>query len=183
MINDIIEKARGYAFNKHENPAEACRYGNQPYSKHLIDVVAVANKYIGYIEKSMQDNIYCACYCHDLVEDTACTPKELARLFNHEVADIVYRVSNERGLSARAILFKTLPKIWENRYAKFVKLCDRIANGTSSKSGFDKKSSRTYQRYLNEYPIFRYALMNNEDTGEIDYPDMWVELDDIFEYK
>jgi (p)ppGpp synthase/HD superfamily hydrolase len=96
----------------------------------------------------------------------------LKRKFNDRIASIVLAVSNERGWDKKEILFKTLPKIWKDYLAIFVKLCDRIANTTNSKNGYDKLSSVLYKRYKHEYPVFRYALKNNDQ-----YFEMWEELD------
>ena len=112
------------------------------------------------------------------MEDTDTTPKILKELFNERIAEIVYRVSNERGWENKEILFKTLPKIWQCKLATFLKLCDRISNGTNSKNGDSDKSKRMYKRYTEEYPIFRYALRT---VGL--YEEMWKELDEIFNYK
>jgi len=180
---ELIEKAKGYAFTKHDQPSKAQRYGSQPYSKHLIDVMGVAAKYLYLIRPQDRENVMCGCALHDTVEDTDTTPNDIKSQFNYVVADLVYRVSNERGLSKKEIMFKTLPKIWENELAIFIKLSDRIANGTNSKMRIDAKSETIYNRYLEEYPIFRYALRIKDKSGNILYSEMWTELDEIFEYS
>lgn len=177
MNTELIYKAKEYAFHKHDFPSGSQRYGNSPYSAHLEMVVAVAEKYIHYISEEKRENVFVSCLCHDIIEDSDTTLKNLTTIFNKEVADIVYRVSNERGMSHKEILFKTMPKIWQSDLATFVKLCDRIANGTNSKKGEDEKASRVYARYLEEYPIFRYALKTDL------YVEMWKELDLIFNYQ
>lgn len=177
-MGDLINKAKDYAFRKHNQPSEAQRYGSAPYSVHLEDVVGVINRYKYLIYDDCHEDVISAAYLHDSVEDTDTTPAVLKRLFNERVAEIVYRVSNERGWEDKEILFKTLPKIWQHDLATFVKLCDRIANGTNSKNGDSDKSKRMYKKYLTQYPIFRYALRK-----EGLYKEMWVELDIIFDYK
>lgn len=177
-MEDIVTRAKEYAFNKHDNPAESQRYGTKPYSYHLEMVVANVMKYKYLLDDEFHNDVIASAFLHDCVEDTDTTPKILKQKFNERVANIVYRVSNERGWDNREILFKTLPKIWQCELATFVKLCDRIANGRSSKEGFDDKSKRIYQRYISEYPIFRYAL---KTKGLYDV--MWNELDDIFDFN
>lgn len=174
----LIEKAKTYAFEKHNQPSGSQRYGSAPYSKHLEDVKDVADRYIHYIEEKDREDVFCSTFLHDAVEDTETTPNLLKKLFNNKIAAIVLAVSNERGWDKKEILFKTLPKIWQNKLAIFVKLCDRIANTTNSKNRSDEFSCSAYERYKTEYPIFRFAL---KIKGL--YPDMWNELDNLYDYQ
>lgn len=167
----LIKKAADFAINKHCRP-EPQRYGNALYSAHLLDVVNVAYKYIYYIKESDIENVICSCYCHDIIEDTNITPAKLEELFNHTIADTVYRVSNEMGWTRTEKNFKTYPKIWPSDLAIFVKLCDRIANTRNSKNGTDAHAKKMYTTYTREYLIFRAAIKVRDL-----YPDMWDELD------
>lgn len=178
METRLIIKAKEYAFRMHDQPSESQRYGNEPYSKHLLDVVSVALRYIYYIHIDAQEDVIASAYLHDCIEDTATNENKLLELFNERVSEIVWRVSNERGRTKKEVMFKTLPKIWQHDLACFVKLSDRIANGTNSKNGQSDKSKRMFLRYKSEYPIFRYALKT-----EGLYDNMWSELDEIFEFK
>jgi (p)ppGpp synthase/HD superfamily hydrolase len=178
-MKDLLQdKAKEYAYEKHNQPSDCQRYGSAPYSVHLEMVVDVIKRYKYLLDDSDHDDVISAGYLHDSVEDTDTTPKTLKHLFNERVAEIVYRVSNERGWEKKEILFKTLPKIWQCELATFVKMCDRIANGTNSKNGDSDKSKRMYKRYSEEYPIFRYALKTNGL-----YDEMWKELDELFNYN
>lgn len=162
----------------HNQPSQSQTYGDAPYSKHLEDVMNVAKRYINYLEADEVEDTFCGIYLHDTVEDTETTPNKLKKEFNNRVAQIVLAVSNERGWDKKEIMFKTLPKIWQNRLAKFVKLCDRIANTSTSKSGYDSKSKSLFERYSTEYPVFKYAL---KVRGE--FEDMWSELDTLYGYE
>jgi len=173
MKTKLIESARQYAFDKHDNPAEAQRYGHAPYSKHLEDTLKNAEKYIYYITEDKREVVFCSCWAHDTIEDTNTNPADLERLFNSEIADVVLRVSNERGWDRKEKNFKTYPKIWANDLAIFVKLCDRISNTINSK----ETKHRMYGIYKNEYPVFRYALKVRDL-----YSDMWKELDELNDY-
>ncbi len=176
-IISLSEKAREYAYWKHNRPSESQRYGSAPYSSHLENVVDVIKKYIHLLDPESHEDVIAAGYLHDSVEDTDTTPEMLKAMFNLRIAELVLRVSNERGWDKKEILFKTLPKIWQNKLATFLKMCDRIANGTNSKKGESDRAKSLYQRYSGEYPIFRYAL---KVEGEFD--EMWEELDGIFEF-
>lgn len=171
MTENMIQKIKDYAIKKHNLPSDCQRYGNQPYSKHLEDVVETAARYINYINESDREDVICASWGHDLLEDTATSPSDIEKLFNHRVADIILRVSNERGWNRKERNFKTYQKIWQSELATFVKICDRIANTKNSKeSGHDM-----FKVYREEYPVFKYALKGKKKL----YSDMWKELDDL----
>ena len=173
MDTNLFETAKDYAFSKHDKPSDCQRYGNLPYSTHLEAVLSNAERYMYYIDADKQDIVRCACLLHDTIEDTDTSPSDLEKIFNHEIADIVLRVSNERGWDRKEKNFKTYPKIWVSDFAIFVKLCDRIANTYNSKI----TGHRLFSTYRGEYPTFRYAL---KVRGL--YPDMWDELDKLNDY-
>lgn len=177
-IISLSEKAREYAYWKHNRPSESQRYGSAPYSAHLENVVDVIKKYITLLDEECHEDVIAAGYLHDSVEDTDTTPEMLKSMFNLRIAELVLRVSNERGWDKKEILFKTLPKIWQNKQATFLKLCDRIANGSNSRKGDSDRAKALYKRYSGEYPIFRYAL-----KVEGEFNDMWNELDAIFDFE
>jgi (p)ppGpp synthase/HD superfamily hydrolase len=169
----MVEKMRTLAYKMHDEPSGSQRYGNAPYSTHLEDVVSVVEQFIYYIDVLKQEIVRASAYGHDLVEDTEVTEKFLIKNFGEEVADIIYRVSNERGRDRKERNFKTYPKIWRSELAIFIKLADRIANTRNSKN----TGYRMYDVYKKEYPIFRYALNINNL-----YPDMWAYLDELNDY-
>ena len=108
---DLVEKARVFAKHYHDNPSGSQRYGNMPYSTHVESVADNGKKYIYYIPEEDRDIVIIACYLHDLIEDTEITYKKIAQQFGFRVADIVYRVSNERGRDRKESNFKTYPKV------------------------------------------------------------------------
>ena len=167
-----LKQIRYYAIKKHELMDH--RYGGAPYSDHLERVVKTAQLFIEYIDPEEQDDVIGSCWAHDLIEDTGVTLKELESVTNKRVADIVFCVSNELGRTRKERNFKTYPKIWSNPLAVFVKCCDRLVNGEFSK----RNSPELFERYLNEYPVFRYALY---ETGP--YPKLWEALDNLFMYS
>jgi len=177
-MNNKIEKARLFVKEKHLRPSAAQRYGGKPYTYHTNMVAANALRYIYYIEKKNQENVIISAHGHDLLEDTDTTQKDLVRIFNEIVADIIFRVTDERGFDKKEMLFKTLPKIWKSHLAKYVKLCDRMANGRNSKTENTEKGDRMFKRYKETYPVFRYALKTENQFDE-----MWNELDEIFDWK
>lgn len=170
--------AKDYAIDAHLHPSSEQRYGNAPYSKHLEDVVSNIERYIRYIDVAFRVDVLNAGWLHDTVEDTENNARRLGYQFGKRTALIVLGVSNVRAYDKTEEILLTLVQIRKaGNLSRFVKLCDRMANGRNSKNGFDGKSDKLYKRYKGEYPIFRYALkIDNE------YADMWAELDEIFDY-
>ena len=98
MQDDITIRARNFAYNKHDVPQECKRYGNSPYSVHIENVVEYIKKYSYYIDKNEINDVICAGYLHDTIEDTPTTPTIIRKLFNDRIADIVFAVTNERDI-------------------------------------------------------------------------------------
>lgn len=176
--NKLINQMREYCIKKHNMPSDCQRYGNEPYSKHLEDVVNNVIKYIYYIAPEKHITVKCAGWGHDLLEDTDTSPSDLAKIYGLEITDIIFRVTNERAFDRKSRNFKTYPKIWENDLAIYIKLADRLANTFNSKNSSDEIGKRMYKVYRKEYPIFRYALKVRNL-----YPDMWRDLDELNEYS
>lgn len=174
MTEDYIEGIRKLAYHAHENPSKSQRYGNAPYRVHLDCVVGYIKKYLYYIDKIYHNDLICAGYCHDLIEDTEFSFNSLKEKTNSRVARLVSLVTNERGDNRKERNFKTYPKIWSNDLAIFLKICDRLANTSNSK----KSGHVMYKVYMEEYPVFRYAL---KIKGL--YTEMWKELDKLNEYE
>ena len=173
----MIETAKKFVAEKHLKPSDEQRYGGKPYTFHTGMVADNAVRFLYYIEEENKENVVVAAHGHDLLEDTDTTQKDLVRIFNKTVADIIFRVTDERGFDKKEMLFKTLPKIWQSHLATYVKLCDRMANGRNSKDGDSGKSKKMYIKYRETYSVFRYALKTDN------FGDMWDELDEIFEWK
>lgn len=169
----LIEQSREFAKHYHDNPSQSQRYGNVPYSCHLESVADNTQRYLYYIKDEDKECVVICSYSHDLIEDTEINFKKIEKMFGYKVADIVFRVSNERGHDRKESNFKTYPKIWTDDLAIFVKLMDRLSNGKNSKL----TKHPIYQTYREEYPVFRYAL---KVRGL--YEDAWAEADEIFEY-
>ena len=171
---EFVDRAIEFARIKHNTPSDCQRYGSLPYTVHTDAVAAVGERYMYYIPLELRDKVRAALHLHDTIEDTDVSEKLLTKLFGAEVADIVFRVSNERGRNRKERNFKTYPKIWRNEYAIFVKLADRIANTTNSKN----TGYKMFKTYKAEYAVFRYALKVNGC-----FPDMWAELDELNDFK
>jgi (p)ppGpp synthase/HD superfamily hydrolase len=126
-----------------------------PYVFHLKSVVKVYYEYEDLLPQEKWDNVFLACYGHDLIEDTGVTYNDVKEVMGEEVAEIIYALTNEKGRTrAERANDKYYQGIRETPYAVFVKLCDRIANVEYSK----KKQSRMLEVYRNENDNFMKKL-------------------------
>ena len=158
-------------FASEQHAARNLLYNNQPYSVHLKAVYAVLEPLFGDNDVVMQ-----AALCHDLLEDTGITYNDLQTSVGLAVADVVYDVTNELGKNRKERAERTYPKIAANPLAVIVKVADRIANTSYSKTS----GSSMYGKYCAEFPLFRNALYNTKHMEQ--YPalgGMWDVLDTI----
>jgi (p)ppGpp synthase/HD superfamily hydrolase len=166
MITKKIIKAHTFALSSHKDQM----YGDVPYSVHLTHVVMTALKFIHNIKPELREMIIQACWLHDTIEDTNIMYDDIKKYFGEFVADVVYAVTNEKGKNRKERNEKTIAGIAQNRYAVFIKLCDKIANTEYSKL----ELSRMHALYSSEYPHFRECLYIQ---GE--YEDVWDLLDEL----
>lgn len=134
-------------------------YDGKPYSVHLSMVVINAVKFIDCIPLGEQNNVLSACWLHDTIEDCRLTYNDIKKVANENVADIVYAVTNEKGKNrkerANDIYYEGIRK---TPWAKYVKLCDRLANVQYS---FDTKS-KMFEVYKKENEHFLTSLFPYE---------------------
>ena len=76
-MEGLVNKAKDFAYNKHNVPQECKRYGNAPYTVHVEGVVDFVNKYKYYLREYDIDDVLCAAYLHDTIEDTPVSAKVL----------------------------------------------------------------------------------------------------------
>lgn len=159
----IIEIAKYYAIKQHSNTNHL--YGEEPYSVHLNMVYYFADKYKDLIESNQ--NILASAYTHDLIEDCRVTYNDVKEYLNTEIADITYALTNEKGKTRdERANSKYYEGIIEVPGARFIKICDRLANATYSK----EQGSRMLSKYKSEMPYFRMKLYHD------DYSEMFAEL-------
>ena len=89
---------------------------------------------------------------HDTIEDTPETFNDVMNKLGEIVAEIVYKLSNEKGRTrAERANHKYYSEILKCEISTFVKICDRFANATYSKtkgsSMFGKYKKRTFTFY------------------------------------
>jgi len=184
FFNTKIRRACEYADIVHTGQM----YGDQPYIKHLTDTYKVFLEFViqpvygresipvlaGVIDK--YQDISCAIWLHDAIEDTGTTFDEIEEHFGTDVASFVNAVSGE-GKTRKEKLASIGRKIEECPDALIIKLCDRIANTRSSSQDYysqpvkglidcigtyDSRDvpevSGLFAMYINEFPAFKNTL-------------------------
>lgn len=112
-----------------------------PYEFHLRMTMQVAKDYNTLVHSSLDTiKVEAACAGHDLLEDTRKTYNDVfealctcdqafSRQMAHDIVEIIFAVSNETGRNrAERANDHYYSKILNTPLARFVKLCDRIAN-------------------------------------------------------
>ena len=145
MPTDVF-KAMNYAALQHAGQ----RYNDEaPYTVHLEHVVGVARRF------DLHDpEFICACWLHDIIEDTRTSFSDLSSKFTPGVAELVFAVTDERGRDRDERHRKTYPKIRQAGYrAISLKLADRIANveyGLADPNGKSLMYAREFPEFVKE---------------------------------
>ena len=168
--------ARDFGVKAHQDTN--CLYDGQPYGIHLIMVANVAKKYKHLLRINAQMNsvdierVMCACWLHDVIEDCRITYNDLKKDFGVEIAEIVFALTNNKGRTRKERAGDDYyDQIMLNPAARFVKICDRIANATYSK----ENQSRMLDVYRKENDYFLSKLNCYNDP----FQPMFNELNEV----
>lgn len=149
-----LSEIKEWAIQQHASTNHTYGEENHPYSYHLDNVVWAAISFNESIPDCFKDAVYAACYCHDLIEDARVNYNDIIKATDSVIlADIVYALTNEKGKNrAERASDKYYEGIRNTPFASFVKLCDRVANVTYSKS--QGTNSRMFNNYVKEMDHF-----------------------------
>lgn len=166
MNSEIIN----FAIEAHNNTNHL--YDGKPYSVHLSMVALNAVRFIDCIPTQNQNDVILACWLHETIENCRLTYTDIKEVAGETVANIVYAVTNEKGKNrkerANDVYYDGIRK---TMWAKYVKLCDRLANVQYS---YDNMSTM-YDVYQDENDAFIEALFPNE-SGMQHYIELIKEL-------
>jgi (p)ppGpp synthase/HD superfamily hydrolase len=166
-MDDRIPRAIALAAEAHGEQ----RYGTRPYLAHLLAVVENLHRF-GVAD----DDLVCAAWLHDVVEDTEVARGEVEDRFGPRVAALVHAVTTEDGRDRKERSERTYPKISGTPGAVRLKLADRIANVESCWAD----RSRKLFMYEREYATFREHLRDESD--QVTAP-MWEHLDKLLGWR
>jgi (p)ppGpp synthase/HD superfamily hydrolase len=164
---ELTEQARDMAIAAHAEQ----RYGALPYEHHLAKVVEVLKRFGASVDDPATAPLLVAGWLHDILEDTPIMREDLKTQFGPEVAELVWRVTDEPGASRDDRKPATYRKTRENELAVILKLADRIAN---VEEGIAAKNNKLgmYRREQAEFSgILRDATDHPMATA------MWKQLD------
>jgi len=146
--SQLIKEARELAFCYHADQM----YGSRPYSYHLQKVVNIARFYSSLIPKEDLEDVICAAYLHDILEDTLCTQDEILRALNPRILLLV-KLLTKNGSDPESYF----NQVAQDDLAIFIKLCDRYANVLACVyDGEDKKLAK----YKKQNPYLIRILLN-----------------------
>lgn len=166
----LIQKAKTYALKCHNGTNHT--YDNKPYEVHLQNVVDYVIKYSHLVPSHSLEIVIATAWLHDVIEDCRETYNDVKSEVGVEIAEIVYALTNEKGKTRKE---RANSKYYEGirltQHARFIKICDRLANiSYSINSG-----NRMLNGYRKEYNEFYNELYTT------DYNEMWVELSKLLE--
>ena len=157
---ELVERASEFAKRAHAGQ----KYGGGDFwTMHLARVVETLKSF-------GEDNpiLLAAAWLHDTVEDTDVTIDDIRREFGDDVADLVWRLTDEEGRNRKERHHLTHMKIRGRSDAVRVKLADRIAN---VESAFEERS-HLRGLYREEYDAFFEDLYR-----EGEWEEMWQYLE------
>jgi (p)ppGpp synthase/HD superfamily hydrolase len=152
--DSLVSRAELLARTAHKDQ----KYGEQPYSVHLEDVVRRA--------KQITDDpeIIAACWLHDTVEDSPLvTIDDIRRIFGARVADLVWAVT-AHGDDRETKMANVIEKIARTPGAELVKSADRLSNAAASKA---EKMMSKYNMYRDEQALLGPVLGDNACAREL----------------
>lgn len=161
--NYILYDAMRWALETHHSVRQ--KYDKKyPYFYHLNEVSKIAIMFRHLVENNPVT--FMIALFHDVIEDARLTYNDVKALWGKEVADGVFACTELRGKNRAErhgpLYFKTLR---ENRYGRFVKICDVIAN---MEQGL-KTGSSMLEKYIKEYPHFKEELYSEEFKSMFTY--------------
>ena len=152
--DSIVDRARLVARAAHKGQ----KYGEQPYTIHLEDVVRRVKQI------TTDPEVIAAAWLHDSVEDSPLvTIDDIRKMFGSRVADLVWAVTNQ-GDDRAAKIASVIEKIPKTPGAELVKSADRLSNASASKA--EKKMS-LYIMYRDEQALLGPVLGNNALVHEL----------------
>lgn len=159
---NLILKAADFAQRMHEGQT---RRGGMPYITHPVRVATLL-----MVHPKASEELICAAFLHDVIEDCGITYELLVKEFNNSIATLVQEVSNpSKNLSGvtraerKRIDREHIAKISFN--GKLIKLADRVDNLMDSIGC----PIDWITKYLEESKLLLEVLKGVDDDLEVDY--------------
>ena len=167
---ELVKSAELFAKKKHSGMMR--KDGTTLYSKHLEDVVNRL-KSLGVID----EELLCAGWLHDTIEDTDVTFDDLYEQFESRIAVLVSSLSKDMTLTRKQREQIYVKQLKESSFdAKLIKLCDISANLSDLKNYDASKSKKLRQVRKIRYYI---VVIKNDLIEHNDYPKIITLLESI----
>ena len=160
---ELVKNAELFAKKKHSGMMR--KDGTTSYSKHLESVVNRL-KSLGVID----EELLCAGWLHDTIEDTETSFDDLYEQFGSRVAVLVSTLSKDMSLTRKQREQVYVKQLKEASFdAKLIKLCDISANLSDLKNYDASKSKKLRQvRKIRHYlVVIKNDLIENTDYSKI----------------
>ena len=170
MSLELVKNAVLLAKKKHSGMMR--KDGTTPYSKHLEEVVNRL-KSLGVVD----EELLCAGWLHDTIEDTDTSFDDLYEQFGSRVAVLVSTLSKDMSLTRKKREQVYVKQLKEASFdAKLIKLCDISANLSDLKNWNASKSKKLRQvRKVRHY----LTVIKNDLIENVDYPKIITLLESI----
>lgn len=145
-----FEEAQRMAREAHQGQ----QYGAFSYDRHLREVVNTLVDFGATLGDSKTAPILVAAWLHDSLEDTSLEFELIEERLGEDVAQIVWRVTDEPGQNRKQRKAATYLKTRQDERAIILKLADRIANVRASQHN----NPKLFQMYAKEQTEFSQAL-------------------------
>ncbi|MHA7648069.1 HD domain-containing protein [Nitrosopumilus sp. S4] len=167
---ELVKNAELYAKEKHKQMTR--KDGVTPYSKHLDDV-SNRLKSLGVID----EEILCAGWLHDTIENTDVTFDDLYEQFGSKVAVLVSSLSKDMSLPRKKREQAYVKQLKEaSADAKLIKLCDISANLSDLKNYNASKSQKLRQVRQKRHYL---TIIKNELLENTNYPKLVPLLESV----
>lgn len=124
-----------YAFAAMKHKGQKDDLGMDYFEAHILNVVSILEQ----CGKEVTEEMMCAAYLHDTLEDTETTYEELVETFGEKVADLVKELTHEGKADEKGYYFPHL----KSKEAIIIKVADRLSNLTRM-SCWDKSRQEHY---------------------------------------
>jgi guanosine-3',5'-bis(diphosphate) 3'-pyrophosphohydrolase len=151
---------RAEKFAKQKHKGQMRKDGKTPYWKHLQQVVINLRK-LGVKDQ----DVLCAGWLHDTIEDTTTDYDDLEEKFGKKVAEIVSQVTKDKRLSRKKRELQYVKQLAKSSLdAKLVKLCDIVANIVDlENSGYSmQKKKKQVDDKLRYFSSIKQSIVMNK---------------------
>lgn len=154
-----LQAAENFARERHSGMTR--KDGTTTYFEHLSGVVARL-KNLGMTN----EDVMCAAWLHDILEDTNTTFDEIEQRFGDKVAVLVLSLSKDMSLSKAKQEEQYVKQLKNASFnAKVIKLCDISANLKDIKHATLSKTKKvkTVRKIMHYLNAIKPELVNNKD--------------------